>query len=217
MIYAFTENFVLSLSHDEVVHGKSSLTGKMPGDSWQKFANLRLLFSYMFTQPGKKLLFMGDEIGQWNEWNHETSLDWHLLQYRPHSGLQKLVQDLARLYRNEPALYEMDFESKGFEWIDCNDSLHSVVSYLRRGRSTGDIILIVCNFTPAPHIGYRIGVPHGGYWQEVLNSDAHDYGGSGYGNLGGLEAEAVPFHGRPNSLNLTLPPLGAVLFKSSGG
>ncbi|MGA2159027.1 MAG: 1,4-alpha-glucan branching protein GlgB [Dehalococcoidia bacterium] len=217
MIYAFTENFVLSLSHDEVVHGKSSLTGKMPGDSWQKFANLRLLFSYMFTQPGKKLLFMGDEIGQWNEWNHETSLDWHLLQYRPHSGLQKLVQDLARLYRNEPALYEMDFESKGFEWIDCNDSLHSVVSYLRRGRSTGDVILIVCNFTPAPHIGYRIGVPHGGYWQEVLNSDAHDYGGSGYGNLGGLEAEAVPFHGRPNSLNLTLPPLGAVLFKSTGG
>ena len=217
MLYAFTENFVLSLSHDEVVHGKSSLTGKMPGDSWQKFANLRLLFSYMFTQPGKKLLFMGDEIGQWNEWNHETSLDWHLLQYRPHSGLQKLVQDLARLYRNEPALYELDFESSGFEWIDCNDSLHSVVSYLRRGRSTGDIMLIVCNFTPAPHIGYRIGVPRGGYWQEMLNSDAHDYGGSGYGNLGGLEADAVPFHGRPNSLNLTLPPLGAVLFKSSGG
>ncbi|MHB8085763.1 MAG: 1,4-alpha-glucan branching protein GlgB [Dehalococcoidia bacterium] len=216
MIYAFTENFVLSLSHDEVVHGKSSMTGKMPGDSWQKFANLRLLFSYMFTQPGKKLLFMGDEIGQWNEWNHETSLDWHLLQYRPHSGLQKLVQDLAGLYRNEPALYELDFESKGFEWIDCNDSLHSVVSYMRRGRSTGDIILIVCNFTPSPHIGYRIGVPHGGYWQEILNSDAHDYGGSGYGNLGGMEADEVPFHGRPNSLNLTLPPLGAVLFKSPG-
>jgi 1,4-alpha-glucan branching enzyme len=216
MLYAFTENFVLSLSHDEVVHGKSSLTGKMPGDSWQKFANLRLLFSYMFTQPGKKLLFMGDEIGQWNEWNHETSLDWHLLQYRPHSGLQKLIQDLARLYRNEPALYELDFESSGFEWIDCNDSLHSVVSYLRRGRFSGDVMLIVCNFTPAPHIGYRIGVPRGGYWQEVLNSDAHDYGGSGYGNLGGLEAEAIPFHGRPNSLNLTLPPLGAVLLKSPG-
>jgi 1,4-alpha-glucan branching enzyme len=217
MLYAFTENFVLSLSHDEVVHGKSSLTGKMPGDPWQKFANLRLLFSYMFTQPGKKLLFMGDEIGQWNEWDHETSLDWHLLQYRPHSGLQKLVQDLARLYRNEPALFELDFEPGGFEWIDCNDSLHSVVSYLRKGRSTGDVMLIVCNFTPAPHIGYRIGVPRGGYWQEVLNSDAHDYGGSGYGNLGGLEADDIAFHGRPNSLNLTLPPLGAVIFKSAGG
>ncbi|MGD0355521.1 MAG: 1,4-alpha-glucan branching protein GlgB [Dehalococcoidia bacterium] len=217
MLYAFTENFVLSLSHDEVVHGKSSLTGKMPGDPWQKFANLRLLFSYMFTQPGKKLLFMGDEIGQWNEWDHETSLDWHLLQYRPHSGLQKLVQDLARLYRNEPALFELDFEPGGFEWIDCNDSLHSVVSYLRKGRSTGDVMLIVCNFTPAPHIGYCIGVPCGGYWQEVLNSDAHDYGGSGYGNLGGLEADDIAFHGRPNSLNLTLPPLGAVIFKSAGG
>jgi 1,4-alpha-glucan branching enzyme len=217
MLYAFTENFVLSLSHDEVVHGKSSLPGKMPGDPWQKFANLRLLFSYMFTQPGKKLLFMGDEIGQWNEWDHETSLDWQLLQYRPHSGLQKLIQDLARLYRNEPALFELDFEPGGFEWIDCNDSLHSVVSYLRKGRSTGDVMLIVCNFTPAPHIGYRIGVPCGGYWQEVLNSDAHDYSGSGYGNLGGLEADDIAFHGRPNSLNLTLPPLGAIIFKSAGG
>ncbi len=217
MIYAFTENFVLSLSHDEVVHGKSSLIGKMPGDSWQKFANLRLLFSYMFTQPGKKLLFMGDEIGQWNEWNHETSLDWHLLQYRPHSGLQKLVQDLARLYRSEQALYELDFEPGGFEWIDCNDSLHSIISFLRRGRFTRDIILTVCNFTPSPHIGYRIGVPRGGYWQEVLNSDAYDYGGSGHGNLGGLQAEEIPFHARPYSLNLTIPPLAAVIFKSPGG
>jgi 1,4-alpha-glucan branching enzyme len=214
-LYAYTENFVLSLSHDEVVHGKSSLLGKMPGDDWQKFANLRLLISFMFSQPGKKLLFMGDEIGQWSEWDHEKSLDWHLLQYPPHSGLQKLVSDAARLYRREPALYELDFDQAGFEWVDCNDSLHSVVSYLRRGRSTEDIFLIVCNFTPQPRQGYHVGVPRGGYWQEVLNSDAEDYGGSGQGNLGGLQAGHANFHGRPFSLSITLPPLAAVFFKSS--
>jgi len=214
-LYAYTENFVLSLSHDEVVHGKSSLLGKMPGDDWQKFANLRLLIAFMFSQPGKKLLFMGDEIGQWSEWDHEKSLDWHLLQYPPHSGLQKLVGDAARLYRREPALHELDFDPGGFEWIDCNDSLHSVVSYLRRGRSTEDIFLIACNFTPLPRQGYHVGVPRGGYWKEVLNSDAEDYDGSGQGNLGGLQASPANFHGRPFSLSITLPPLAAVFFKSS--
>jgi len=216
MLYAFSENFVLSLSHDEVVHGKSSLTGKMPGDDWQKFANLRLLFSCMFTQPGKKLLFMGNEFGQWKEWDHERSLDWHLLQYAPHSGLQKLVGDIARLYRSEPALYELDFDAGGFEWVDCNDAMHSVVGYLRRGSSTEDVFLVSLNFTPLPHSGYRVGVPRGGNWIEVLNSDAAEYGGSGQGNLGAAEAELKSFHGRPYSLSITLPPLAAVIFKSSG-
>ena len=216
MLYAFTENFVLSLSHDEVVHGKASLLSKMPGDDWQKFANLRLLFSYMFSQPGKKLLFMGGESGQWREWDHESSLDWHLLEYQPHLGIQKLVQDLAHLYRNEATLHELDFDCKGFEWIDCNDALHSTLSYIRRGSSTSDMILIVCNFTPTVRSGYRVGVPCGGFWSEVLNSDATEYGGSGQGNLGGIEADAKPFHGRSFSLNLTLPPLAAVFFKWPG-
>ncbi|MDD5647710.1 MAG: 1,4-alpha-glucan branching protein GlgB [Dehalococcoidia bacterium] len=215
MLYAFSENFVLSLSHDEVVHGKSSLIGKMPGDDWQKFANLRLLFSCMFTQPGKKLVFMGNELGQWKEWDHEKSLDWHLLRYTPHSGLQKLVQDINRLYGSEPALYELDFDAGGFEWVDCNDSMHSVVSYLRRGTSTEDIFLIALNYTPLPHYAYRVGVPRGGNWKEVLNSDAAEYGGSGQGNLGAAEAESKSFHGRPYSLSITLPPLAAVIFKSS--
>ncbi len=215
MLYAFSENFVLSLSHDEVVHGKSSLIGKMPGDDWQKFANLRLLFSCMFTQPGKKLVFMGNEFGQWKEWDHEKSLDWHLLQYAPHSGLQKLMRDIARLYGSEPALYELDFDAGGFEWVDCNDSIHSVVSYLRRGNSSEDIFLVSLNYTPLPHYAYRVGVPRGGNWKEVLNSDAADYGGSGQGNLGAVEAESKFFHGRPYSLSITLPPLAAVIFKSS--
>jgi 1,4-alpha-glucan branching enzyme len=214
MLYAFSENFVLPLSHDEVVHGKGSLPGKMPGDEWQKFANLRLLFSSMFTQPGKKLLFMGDEIGQYREWGHDNSLDWHLLQYPVHSGLQKIVQDLAFLYRDEPALYELDFSWDGFEWVDCNDSLNSIICYLRKGRTKGSTMLVACNFTPLPRLGYRIGVPQGGYWKEVLNSDAEAYGGSGYGNFGGMEADEIRFHGRPFSLNITLPPLGAVLFKA---
>ncbi len=214
MLYAFSENFVLPLSHDEVVHGKGSLIGKMPGDEWQKFANLRLLYALMFTQPGKKLLFMGDEFGQWTEWNHESSLDWHLLQYPMHSGLQKLAQDLAFLYRNEAALHELDFSWDGFEWIDCNDSLNSIICYLRKGRSNGNSILAACNFTPLPRAGYRIGVPKPGRWKEVLNSDAHEYGGSGYGNFGGIESEEIAHHGRPFSLNVTLPPLGAVIFKS---
>jgi len=215
MLYAFSENFVLSLSHDEVVHGKSSLIGKMPGDDWQKFANLRLLFTYMFSQPGKKLLFMGDEIGQWHEWDHESSLDWHLLQYPPHSSLQRLVTDLAWLYRNEPVLHELDFEWGGFEWVDCNDSLNSVLSYIRRGRSTEDTILVALNFTPVPRTDYRLGVPRPGHWKELLNSDAGEYGGSGQGNLGGVDAEPIPFHGKAQSINITLPPLAALLFKST--
>jgi 1,4-alpha-glucan branching enzyme len=216
MIYAFTENFLLPLSHDEVVHGKGSLLGKMPGDDWQKFANLRLLYGYMNTQPGKKLLFMGGEFGQWREWDHDTSLDWHLCQYAPHAGLQRWLEDLNQLYRGEPALHELDTQPAGFEWIDCNDALLSVVSCLRRGRSTNDVILVVCNFTPVPRLNYRVGAPHGGFWREVLNSDAPDYGGSGYGNMGGVEATPVPYHGRPFSVNLTLPPLSAVFFKSEG-
>jgi len=214
MLYAFSENFVLSLSHDEVVHGKSSLIGKMPGDDWQKFANLRLLFTSMFTQPGKKLVFMGNEFGQWREWDHEKSLDWHLLQYAPHNGLQKLVRDIARLYGSEPALYELDFDAGGFEWVDCNDTMHSITSYLRHGKSTEDIFLIALNYTPLAHYGYRMGVPRGGNWKEVLNSDASEYGGGGLGNLGAVEAESKPFHGRPYSLSITLPPLAAVIFKS---
>ncbi len=213
-IYAFTENFVLPLSHDEVVHGKASLLAKMPGDDWQKFANLRLLLTYMYVQPGKKLLFMGDEFGQWGEWQHDESLEWHLLQYAPHSGLQRLVEDLNRLYRNEPALHETDCDPAGFEWIDANDSASSALSFIRKGKSNDDILAIACNFTPVPRHDHRVGVPRGGLWREMLNSDSHEYGGSGQGNFGGVEAEAVAFHGRPYSLNLTLPPLGAVVFKS---
>jgi 1,4-alpha-glucan branching enzyme len=216
MLYAFMENFVLPLSHDEVVHGKGSLLGKMPGDDGQKFANLRLLYGYMYTQPGKKLLFMGGEFGQWREWNHDESLDWHLGQYPPHAGLQRWTEDLNRLYRAEPALYELDTQPSGFEWIDCNDAPASVVSCLRKGRSTDDLVLVVCNFTPVPRLNYRVGAPRGGFWHEVRNSDAQDYGGSGYGNMGGVEAAPVPWHGRPYSLNLTLPPLAAVFFKHAG-
>jgi len=216
LLYAFQENFVLPLSHDEVVHGKGSLLGKMPGDDWQKFANLRLLYGAMYAQPAKKLLFMGGEFGQWREWNHETGLEWHLLQYGPHAGLQRWVRDLNHLYRMEPALHELDFDPAGFEWIDCNDSDSSVVSLMRRGHSTEDLILVISNFTPIVRPNYRVGVPRGGGWKEILNSDAEIYGGSGQGNLGGLEAKPVPCHGRPFSLNLNLPPLAAVFFKKEG-
>jgi 1,4-alpha-glucan branching enzyme len=216
LLYAFHENFVLPLSHDEVVHGKGSLLRKMPGDDWQRFANLRLLYAYMYSQPGKKLLFMGGELGQWNEWYHEVSLDWHLLDYPPHRGLQRWVEDLNRAYRQEPALHQLDFQPAGFEWIDCNDSQHSVLSLLRKGRLERDTVIVVCNFTPAPRPNYRVGAPQGGFWREILNSDATEYGGSGWGNLGGIEATPVPCHGRPHSLNLVLPPLGAVLLKWEG-
>jgi 1,4-alpha-glucan branching enzyme len=216
MIYAFFENFTLPLSHDEVVHGKGSLLGKMPGDDWQKFANLRLLFGYMYAQPGKKLLFMGGEFGQWREWNHDGSLDWPLLGYPLHAGVQRWVADLNRLYRSEPSLHELDVDPAGFEWIDCSDFATSVISFIRKGRSTGDIILIVYNFTPVPRFNYRVGVPRGGYWREIINSDAKEYEGSGHGNMGGVEASPIPFHGRPYSLNITLPPLAAVFLKSEG-
>jgi 1,4-alpha-glucan branching enzyme len=214
MIYAFTENFVLSLSHDEVVHGKRSLISKMPGDDWQKAANLRLLLSYMYTQPGKKLLFMGGEFGQWREWDHDSSLDWDALESPFHESIRRLTRDLNKTYRSEVALHEMDSESAGFEWIDANDSETSVLTYMRKARSRDDIIVVGCNFTPVPRHDYRIGVPRGGVWRELLNSDAHEYGGSGQGNFGQLLAEEEPFHGRPFSLRATLPPLGAVIFKS---
>ena len=215
MLYAFHENFVLPLSHDEVVYGKGSLIGKMPGDDWRKFANLRLLFGYMYAQCAKKLLFMGGEIGQWSEWAHDHSLEWDLLQYHFHSALQRWVADLNRLYRTEPALHERDIDPSGFEWIDCNDAESSVISLLRKGASTEDRVLIVCNFTPVPRQNYRVGVPRGGYWKEVLNSDATLYGGSGWGNLGGADALPIPLHGRDHSLTLTLPPLAAMFFKSA--
>ncbi len=216
MIYAFHENFVLPLSHDEVVYGKRSLLGKMPGDDWQKFANLRALFGYMYAQPGKKLLFMGGEFGQWREWVHDGSLDWDLLGYPLHAGLQRWVQDLNRLYRSEPALHEMDCDPAGFEWIDCDDADSSTVTLIRKGKSTSTIILVICNFTPVPRYSYRVGSPRGGFWQEILNSDAGEYGGSNMGNLGGVETVPVPLHGRPYSLTITLPPLSVSFFKNQG-
>ena len=214
-IYATTENFVLPLSHDEVVHGKGSLLGKMAGDQWQKLANLRLLLGYMWAQTGKKLLFMGGEFGQWREWNHEDSLDWHLLEQPAHQGVQRWVEDLNRLYRSKPALYELDAEGAGFEWIDANDSAQSVLTFLRRGRSEEDVILVGCNFTPIPRPNYLVGVPRGATWREILNSDASVYGGSGWGNLGGLDSLPISVHGRPRALNLTLPPLSCVFLEPS--
>jgi 1,4-alpha-glucan branching enzyme len=213
MVYAFKENFVLPLSHDEVSHGKASLLSKMPGDDWQKFANLRALFGYMYTQPGKKLLFMGGEFGQWREWNHDGQLEWRLLEYTPHQGLQRWVRDLNTCYRGERALHELDCEEGGFQWIDCNDSEQSTLAYLRRGKSTGEMIVVACNLTPVPRQNYRLGVPRGGPWIEILNSDAPLYGGSGQGNLGGVRSVPVACHGHPQSIVVTLPPLGVVLFK----
>jgi 1,4-alpha-glucan branching enzyme len=213
-VYAFSENFVLPLSHDEVVYGKGSLLRKMPGDDWQRFANLRLLFGYMYTQPGKKLLFMGGEIGQWNEWDHESSLQWELLDRAPHQGVQRWVRDLNTWYRGEPALHQRDTDPAGFAWIDCNDADASVLTYLRRGKSPADTLAIACNFTPVPRHNYRIGVPTAGHWAEILNSDAPLYGGSGQGNLGGAEASPVACHGHFQSLNITVPPLGLVVFKA---
>jgi len=217
MLYAFQENFMLPLSHDEVVHGKGSLIQKMPGDEWQKFANVRLMFGYMYGQPGKKLLFMGGEFGQWNEWYHEVSLDWHLLDYPHHAGLHRWTQDLNHFYRREPALYEGDFNPATFRWVDCNDAQQSTLSFYRRRPDGAETILIVCNFTPVPRQDYRLRAPEAGFWKEVLNSDAQDYGGSGMGNMGGVEATPIPHHGQPHSLNITLPPLAIVYFKRDGG
>ncbi len=213
MLYSFHENFVLPLSHDEVVHGKGSLIGKMAGDEWQRFANLRLLFGYMYAQSGKKLLFMGGEFGQVREWAHDTSLEWHVLQYQYHRGMQVWMEQLNRLYRNEPAMHVLDANPAGFEWVDCNDSATSTISLLRKSESPQDTVLVVCNFTPIPRLGYRVGVPHPGYWRELLNSNAYEYGGTGMGNLGGVYAEPEPAHGRPYSLKLTLPPLTALFLK----
>jgi 1,4-alpha-glucan branching enzyme len=214
MLYTFNENFVLPLSHDEVVHGKGSLLGKMTGDDWQKFANLRLLLGYMYGQPGKKLLFMGSELGMWREWHHDGSLDWHFLGYQRHADIQKWVEALNNLYRTEPSLYELDFEPPGFEWIDASDALQSIISFIRKGKSINDVMLVICNFTPTTHLEYRVGVPRGGYWTEILNGDATEYGGSGQGNLDKLKADKIPAHGRPYSLTLTIPPLATVFFKS---
>jgi 1,4-alpha-glucan branching enzyme len=214
MLYAFTENFCLPLSHDEVVHGKGSLIQMMSGDVWQKFATLRAMFGYMYGQAGKKLLFMGGEIAQWNEWYHETSLDWHLLEYPSHAGVQKWVADLNQAYRGQRALYEMDCDPAGFEWVDCNDATSSVISFLRKAKTADEQVLVVCNFTPVPRHNYLVGVPRSGLWTEILNSDAADYWGGGLGNYGGREATPVPMHGHPWSLNLTLPPLSTIMFRS---
>ncbi len=213
LIYAFTENFVLPFSHDEVVHGKGSLLDQVPGDLWQKFANLRLLFGYMFGHPGKKLLFMGCDFGQWNEWNHDTSLQWDLLQWASHQGLQKYVSDLNRLYRREPALHEVDFEYQGFEWIDCHNYEQSTLAFVRRAKNPQDFIVVACNFTPVPRTMHRLGVPEMCWYEEISNSDSAYYGGSDLGNGPGRMAEALPWDGRPFSIPLTLPPLGIVMFK----
>ncbi|MDB5349966.1 MAG: alpha,4-glucan:alpha,4-glucan 6-glycosyltransferase [Planctomycetota bacterium] len=215
LIYAFTENFLLPLSHDEVVHGKGSLLDKMPGDLWQKFANLRLLYGYMWGHPGKKLLFMGDEIAQWREWKHDHSLDWHLLEWESHRGIQKLVSDLNSLYQSEPALYQVDFEWTGFEWLELHDWENSVLAFLRRGRVPDDEVIVVCNFTPVVRHGYRIGVPSGGFYREILNTDSDAYGGSNVGNHGGSWARHEPHAGRPFHLELTIPPLGVLFLKKS--
>jgi len=214
LLYAFTENFILPLSHDEVVHGKGSLLGKMPGDEWQRFANLRLLYGVMYGHPGKKLLFMGGEFGQVPEWHHETSLEWHVLQYPLHRGLRQWVTDLNRLYRSEPALHDLDFSPDGFEWIDTQDWEQSVLSFVRKGRGGRELALIVANFTPVTRERYRVGVPRGGWWSERLNSDGAIYGGGDRGNGGGVHAEPVASHGRDHSLSLTIPPLGLLIFKS---
>ncbi len=211
--YAFHENFVLPLSHDEVVHGKGSLIGRMPGDEWQQFANLRALLGYMWAHPGKKLLFMGGEFGQRREWTHEASLEWHVLQHPLHEGVQRWVADLNRVYRDNPALHARDFSPEGFRWVQRGDWEQSALSFLRLGDEAAPPILVVCNFTPVPRHNYRVGVPRGGYWREILNSDAQHYGGSGQGNYGGAEAVPMPYEEYSHSLTLTLPPLAVTYFK----
>ena len=213
-LYAYTENFVLPFSHDEVVHGKGSMINKMPGDLWQKFANLRLLYVYQWMTPGKKLLFMGGEIAQWNEWNFRQSLDWHLLEYDTHRGIQRLITDLNRIYRESPAMHDLEFDPTGFEWIDCNDGEFSTLSFVRRS-SRGDILVGVFNFTPVPRELHRLGLPLDGHYEVALNSDSDYYGGSNMGDSG-VDAEPVPAQGRHYSAMVTLPPLGALLLKRTG-
>lgn len=213
LLYAFTENFVLVLSHDEVVHGKRSMLSKMPGDMWQKFANLRLFYGFMYSHPGKKLLFMGGEFGQWDEWYHEKSIDWHLLRLIPHRSLQKFVMVLNHIYQSEPALYEVDFNYQGFEWIDFRDTENSIISFIRKAKDPDNFLVIVCNFTPVPRTGYRIGVPENCFYKEILNSDSQIYWGSNLGNAGGINADKISCHGKSYSINITLPPLSVLIFK----
>ncbi len=213
MIYAFHENFVLPLSHDEVVHGKRALISQMPGDYWQKFANLRLLYGYQYTTPGKPLLFMGGEFGQWSEWNHDSQLDWSLLEFEKHDGLRRYVGDLNAVNRRERALHELDFESAGFSWIQADDADNSVYAFCRHGRDVNDVVVVVMNMTPVPRQSYRVGVPRGGFYREILNSDAQIYGGSNLGNVGGCASEPVPMHGRQHSVHVTLPPLAMLILK----
>jgi len=213
LMYAFTENFILVLSHDEVVHGKKALLDKMPGDDWQRFANLRALYGHMWGHPGKKMLFMGAEIGQWWEWNHDNSLQWHLLEYAPHHGLQQYIAALNRLYQSEPALYEVDFDWQGFKWIDLHDSDNSTLTYIRYAQDQTDCIVCACNFTPVPREQYRMGVPRGGFYRELLNSDSAIYGGGNMGNGEGVQADPIPWHDQPFSLLVTLPALSVVFFK----
>jgi 1,4-alpha-glucan branching enzyme len=213
MLYAFTENFILPFSHDEVVHGKRAMLDKMPGDLWQQHANLRALYGFMYGHPGKKLMFMGSEFGQWREWNYDQSLDWHLLDDPMHEGLRRWVRDLNHTYQRERSLHEIDFEPAGFSWIDCNDHENSVVSMVRRSRHPDDFTVMVANFTPVPRPGYRIGVPAGGWYREVLNSDGAMYGGSNMGNSGGVPSEPIPSHGFEQSIALTVPPLAFLLLK----
>ena len=214
LLYAWTENFILPLSHDEVVHGKGSLKAKMPGDDWQRFANLRLLYAFMWAYPGKKLLFMGGEFGQSSEWSHEASLEWHLLDQGPyHRGLSSLVRDLNRLYREERPLHQLDHDPAGFLWMDCHDRDQSVVAFVRFALEPGQLLLCGYNFTPVPRREYRVGVPRAGRWMEVLNTDSDHYGGTNLGNGGGVRSEPVPWHGQPHSIRLTLPPLSAVWFR----
>jgi 1,4-alpha-glucan branching enzyme len=215
LVYAWSERFILPISHDEVVHGKHSLIDKMPGDRWQKFANLRAYLSFMWTHPGKKLLFMGCEFGQWREWNHDQQLDWYLLQYSEHKGVQKLVGDLNRLYREEPALHDQDDAPQGFQWLIGDDAINSVYAWLRWSKD-GKPVLVVANFTPVPRQAYRVGVPFAGRWTELLNSDADTYAGSNYGNGGGAFTEEVPSHGQSLSLELNLPPLAVLILKPEG-
>lgn len=213
-VYAFHENFMLPLSHDEVVYGKGSLINKMSGDEWQKFANLKLLFGYMLAQSGKKIIFMGGEFGQRAEWDHDKSLDWHLLNQPGHRGIQNWVRDLNHLYRSEPTVHESDFNPLGFEWVDANDSADNVLTFIRKSPSSQDLMLVALNFSPVPRFGYRLGVQRAGEWKEVLNSDADCYGGTGAGNMGSVTANGTPWHGRPFSMELTLPPLSVLFFKS---
>jgi 1,4-alpha-glucan branching enzyme len=213
LIYVFTENFMLPFSHDEVVYGKGSMLNKMPGDEWQKFANLRLLYSYMFTHPGTKLLFMGCEFGQGNEWNFQNSLDWHVLQYPNHQGIKEVIKALNQLYKDEPALYEKGFEGDGFEWVDGGNANDSILIYNRKGHDEANELVIVLNMTPIPHYDYRVGVHSKGKWVEIFNSDAKQFWGSGIENAGPVDTETVNWHGRENSINITIPPLSASVFK----